>query len=546
MRVQQGYFQPRAEGEQRPFWEHPWLLAALVLASALPLLWPEVPPLLDLPGHMGRYRVQLDLGSSPELQAFYDFEWALIGNLGIDLLVEVLAPILGLEPAVKLIVILIPTLTVAGLLWVAYEVHGRIPPTTLFALPFAYNFPFLFGFANFALSMALALLAFALWLRLARLERLVLRFILFIPLSAAIWVVHAFGWGTLGVLAFSAELVRQYDRGHHFIVAGIRSGFHCLALVPPIALVLAWRSDAAGLTGDWFNMSRKLDWLKMALRDRWEWFDIAGLALASLVIFWAMVDRRVHYSRNLAASALFLSIVFVLLPRIVFGSAYADMRLAPYLFAIGLVAIRYPLPGRPRLVAALGIMGIAFFAVRTAGTTISMWFYDRSFDRELAALDHVPRGAAMVSFVGRQCVEPWAMSRLLHLPALAIVRRHAFSNDQWTMEGAQLLRVSYAPGWPYVKDPSQIVTQHRCRREIWRPINVALARFPRKAFDYVWLISPPPVDPEVTIGLRPVWRSGTSVLYRIEDKSELFPDEDDRAVSPPPSVSRRATGRPGG
>jgi hypothetical protein len=254
----------------------------------------------------------------------------------------------------------------------------------------------------------------------------------------------------------------------------------------------------------------------MSLRDRWEVFDEVSLAIAALVIVFAMVSRRMTYSRNLAASALFLSIVFVLLPRIVFGSAYADMRLAPYLFAIGLIAIRFPEGSGRRLPEILAVAGLAFFLVRTAATTASMAMYDRTYDRELAALDHVPPGAAMVTFVGRPCVEPWAMSRLLHLPGLAIVRRNAFSNDQWTMAGAQLLRVHYRQGWPFVGDATQIVTRVRCRREVWRPINVALATFPRDAFDYVWLIRPPPYDPALTKGLTPVWRSGTSVLYRVE------------------------------
>lgn len=494
------------------------MLAALVVASALPLLWPDVPPLLDLPGHIGRYRVQVDIASSAALQQYYDFRWALIGNLGIDLLVELLEPMLGLEPAVKLIIVLIPSLTVAGLIWVAFEVHGRIPPTVLFGLPFAYNFPFLFGFANFALAMALALNAFGLWLRLGRLGRPWLRAALFGPLSALLWLVHAFGWGTLGVLAFSAELVRQFDRGHNVIASGLRSTIHCLALAPPIGLVLIWRSEAAGRTTDWFNMERKLDWLRMALRDRWELFDTASLGIAVLLIVWAMVSRRITYSRNLAASALFLAIVFVLLPRIVFGSAYADMRLAPYLFAIGLIAIRFPISRHRHVARVLGMAGLAFFIVRTGATTVSMALYDRAYDRELAALDHLPEGARLVSFVGRPCVEPWAMSRLLHLPGLAIARREAFSNDQWTMAGAQLLRVRYLEGWPFIQDPTQIVTLRRCRSEAWRSINLALATVPRDAFDYIWLISPPPYDARLTRGLQPVWRSGRSILYRVTDR----------------------------
>ncbi|HTU10108.1 MAG TPA: hypothetical protein VMG08_04340 [Allosphingosinicella sp.] len=499
------------------FWERRWVVIALLVLTAVPLVWPDVAPLLDLPGHIGRYTVQLELDSSPHLQQFYTFQWQLIGNLGVDVLVQWFGPIFGVEPTVKVIVLLIPVLTAGGLLWVAYEVHGRIPPTTLFALPFAYNFPFLFGFVNFALAMGLALLAFALWLRLARKGRLGLRAALFVPISVLLWIVHAFGWGTLGLLAFSAELVRQHDNGRSYFASAYWAGIHCLSLAPPFALMLLWRSgDASGTTGDWFNWTRKWEWVTNALRDRWKAFDLTSLGLAATVILGAFAVPRITYSRNLLASTLFLIAVFILLPRIVFGSAYADMRLAPYLFAIALVAIRVPQRVDKRLVQALGIAGLAFFLVRTGGTTVSMYLYDQRYDRELAALDHVPRGARMVSFVGRPCVETWAMTRLLHLPALAITRRHAFSNDQWTMAGAQLLNVRYRAGWPYIRDPTMVVTARRCPREFWRSLDTSLATFPRDAFDYVWLIDPPAHDPYLTTGLIEVWRDGTSVLYRVD------------------------------
>ena len=171
---------------------------------------------------------------------------------------------------------------------------------------------------------------------------------------------------------------------------------------------------------------------------------------------------------------------------------------------------------------AFAIAALAFVGARLGGNTISAWLYDRSYDRELAALDHIPRGARMVSFVGRPCVEPWAMSRLLHLPGIALVRREAFSNDQWTMAGAQLLQVRYKPGLPFVRDPTQIVTARRCRHEVWRTANMALSTFPREAFDYVWLIDPPPYDPHLTYGLQPIWRSGTSVLYRVDHRAVSY------------------------
>ena len=506
-----------AEAARHPFqwWEYRWAVAVLVLLCVLPLLWPDVPPLVDLPGHMGRYRVQLDLANSPELQAFYTFNWAIIGNLGVDLIVQAFAPTFGIEPVVKLVVAVIPALTAAGLLWVAREVHGRVPPTALFALPFAFNYPFLFGFVNFALSMGLALLAFALWLRLGRQERWVLRIALFVPISALVWICHAFGWGTLGVLAFSAELVRRFDQSGNLLRAAWRTSLHCLALAPPLALMLAWRSNAGGETFDWFNWEAKFEWMQMALRDRWEWFDQGCLVLIIILLLAVLVSRRLTFSRNLVASALFLLAVYLVLPRVVFGSAYADMRLAPYIFAVAVIAIRVP-EGRLKLSRALALAGLAFFAVRTIATATSLYLYDARYDRELAALDHLPVGARVVSFVGRPCLEPWAMSRLHHLPALATVRRNAFSNDQWTMAGAQLLSVRYAGGGRFVRDPSQIVTDSRCGGEFWLTLDQSLRRVPRAAFDFIWLIDAPPHDPALTAGLTPVWRDGTSVLYRVE------------------------------
>src|SRR5687767_4600225 len=90
------------------WWEQRWFVWLLILIAAIPLLYPTVPPLVDLPGHMGRYRVQLDLSTSPWLSRYYGFHWAPIGNLGVDLLIWPLGKLIGLEPAVKLVVLAIP------------------------------------------------------------------------------------------------------------------------------------------------------------------------------------------------------------------------------------------------------------------------------------------------------------------------------------------------------------------------------------------------------------------------------------------------------
>ena len=537
------------QGHKLHWWQTRWFVVAMVIVAMIPLFWPDIPPLVDLPGHMGRYRVQLDGAAYPWLAEWYDFRWALIGNLGVDLLIEPLAPIFGLELAVKLIIMAIPALTVSGLLWIARDVHGRIPATALFALPLAYSYPFQFGFVNFALSMALALNLFALWLRMGRLGNLKLRAIVFVPLSCALWVCHTFGWGVLGILAFSAEMIRQHDlrkdgRGGHWLESWTRAAIGCLPLALPFLMMVLWRSGdhVTGKTMDWFNWRAKVGWVIMVLRDRWMAFDLASATVLFVILLKGVRDHRVEYSRNLLLSTLFLTAIFVLLPRIVFGSAYADMRLAPFVIAIALIALR-PRHGLSfRGASTLAALGLLFCGARFVGTTISYIQFDREYDRTLAALDHVPKGARLLTMVGRTCRDEWLYSRLEHAAGIALERRIAYANDQWSMAGGQLLTVRYTPAGRFAHDPSQLVTDRRCRGEWWRPLRVSLAYLPREAFDYVWLINPPPVEPAFLTGLTPIWRSGRDVLYRIDDRRrpdvvldpDLLPPRR-RPVSPLPS-----------
>jgi hypothetical protein len=528
------------------FWQRHWVHLLLILASIVPLLYPTIPPLVDLPGHMGRYQVELNYDHVPVLHQYYQFQWQLIGNLGVDLLIIPVATVFGLELGVKLIVIAILALTVSGMLWIAREVHGKVTPTALFALPFAYGHPFMFGFINYALAMALALNAFALWLRLERMRRYRARAITFLCLSPLLWLCHIYGWAALCLLAASAEIVHQHDRRGKWLLAVMHAAFQCLSLAPPLILMALWRGSGhvSGKTFDWFHWTQKALWYKMILRDHWRGFDeisvyaVSGLIIAVLVatlcayaLSWFsrpawrwLRDPKLTFSRNLAASALILLAAFLILPRVVFGSAYADMRLTSYILAIALIGIRLRPNAGPKLRAGLMIAGLAFFAARTVGTTISFWQSAQVYNRALKGLDYVPEGARLVSFVGHDCHTLWMTNRLEHVPAMAIVRRNAFSNDQWNMEGAQLLLSRYPEGMGYAGhyrgDPSQIVLFHKCRGEFWRTLNYALINLPRDKFDYVWMLDPPRFDRKNLKGLTLLWRDGTDAVYRVDDRTQ--------------------------
>ncbi|MDQ3077365.1 MAG: hypothetical protein M3Q83_00815 [Pseudomonadota bacterium] len=512
---------PSAPGP-RPWWEGRPFVVAMIILAFVPLLYPQFPPLVDLPGHMARFKVAIDVDTSPFLSEWYSFRWLPIGNLGVDILAIPLAKLLGVELATKWIVMLTPPLTVAGMLWVAREVHNRLPPTVAFALPLAFGHPFMFGFLNFSLSMALAMLAFGLWLRLGRLGKPKLRAMLFVPISFIVFFAHTFGWGTLGLLCFSAEAVRQHDRGWSWWKAGLRAAFHAAAMALPALLMVMWRTGASGgVTKAWFAWSFKLEYFERALRDRWEWFDLAALGIVVLVPVVALFHRRLVLSRNLAFSGLMLAACFVLLPRIIFGSAYADMRLVPYVLAIFILAIRFKAETTFPLARILALAGLAFLLARTAGTTASLAIAADHQRRQLTVLEAVPMGSRVVSLVWAPC-GGWAMRRGDHLPSMVIVRREGFSNDQWPLAGSSLLTTRYPEAGWFKADPSGVVRSEGCRRE-GVPIALSLRSIPRDAFDYLWLVDFPPTPRALVAGWEPVAIAPGSLLLR-------------RTASPPPDA----------
>ena len=505
--------QPKPEtmpNADRGWWESPWVVALVLAAMTLPLLWPSVPPLTDLPGHMGRYKIASGLNGSASLRTFFDYRWSLIPNLGVDLLVVPLAKLIGLEAATKLIVVAIPPLTVAGFIWVAKEAHGRLPSSYLVAAPLAYGYPFLFGFVNYSLAAGLAFLAAGLWARLGREGRLRLRALVFVPIALAIWIAHAFGWGLLGLLAFSFELWRQRERAGSLAKALLPAIVQCLPLALPLVLAIVWQSGVRSPAGDWFNVPWKVSALMSVFRDRWIWIDLASVTIVIVLLFVAARDPRTRFAWPLVAAAGLIFCVFALIPGRLLGGAHTDDRLVPYMLAVALLAISPDEAAPRRFVDGLAMLGLGFFAARMTVATASAWSYGRSFDRELQALDSLPAGARMVAFVGVKCEPNWTRSRLEHLPSMAIVRREAFANDQWTVPGSHLLKVK-AP-WSFYVDPSQMVATKSCK-EVTPEREIA--RIPPGLFDYVWLIDPPRYDERLTRSWIPVWRSGPSVLFRL-------------------------------
>lgn len=480
---------PLAGASWRAFGIDSWPGIALIcLVSLLPLMVVGIPPLVDLYGHIGRYAVQTDLANRPELQPYFSYEWRLIGNLGADLLVEGLHRVLGLEGAVRATVILTQLLATLGILAVSREVHGRITPFAIAALPLIYGFPFNYGFLNFALGMALALLALALWLRLRRLGRKGAAGLWLAGAGLMIWVCHTYGWAFLGLLCGSAMLAEVIAARAKPVAFVARVLAACWPLLLPLGPMLLWQSESGGaFTGGW-SAFHKFNWLFSVIRTKWAYLDLASLVFLLGLLIWAILSKGIGFDRRLAIAAGLSFALFLVLPMYVMGSAFADMRLVPYALALALMAAGPRVTGG-RTLGVVTALALVFFAGRSVTTAAAYVEQDRAVGEVTVALDSIPRGARLAFFVVDQCSAHWTLPVFDHLGGLALARRSVFVNDQWQGPGVNPLIVNYKAAGKFEHDPSQAVIPDNCRRKSQRRhLTNALEALPRDAFTHVWIV----------------------------------------------------------
>lgn len=499
-----------------PWWGRTSTMLAFMVVSTIPLWFVSTPPLIDFLGHMARYHVALDIGNNPTLARAWGYEWSVIANLGVDLLIMPLARLVGLETAGWIIAALLPPLMIWGIFRAARAVHGDIPASTLAALPFVLAYPYQYGFVNFWLAAGLAFHAFALWVALER--RTGLRSLLFVPIGLLIWVCHAYGWAVLGVLVGGYELSKFSLLDLQGMLRNlVKAVSRTWPLLVTLAAMAVWRSNSSGAeTLGWFDFSWKLHAAILTLRDQSRLLDLASLGAIVLLIYFACRDSRATVDPRFGLAALIFTAALILLPFQLFGSAFADARVYPFLFIAAILAVKlHATPESQGIARKMAVGFAALFAVRVAVSAVGYVDYDAAFQRHLTALDHVERGSSVAVLVAHPCDTPWRLSRVDHLGSMALLRRDAFVNSQWDVPGAELLRPKHALGTRFNADPSQFVRDASCPSDLRPELAAKIGRLPEGYFDYMWVLNfgrqTLPTHPSWT----PVYSDDNSTLYRL-------------------------------
>lgn len=498
------------------------IIALLAILAALPLLFTAIPPLTDVPGHIGQFSVQTAAAGDAVLR-YFSFNWALTLNLASDLIVQAVHPWLGVVPTVRLLCAATPALTVIGIAAIARTTNRAGAYALPWALLFVFNLPFLWGFLNFALSEALALIVFAAWVALEHAPRR--RAVLAIVAVPVLTIGHGVaGVALIAMMVGHATWAGSLHRPRAWNRAAIRAA--AMTLWPPvlaaIATLVLWKAVGSSDRGAtlWL-FPRKLGAIPATLRDQNKPFDIGSVAACLLV--WLLGWRWGARLNGGAAGAVILVIaLFLATPSMISGSDEIDTRLAPLIPMLALAMQDWSRvdPRRRRWIL---LAGLALLTVRFAVTTVSFARYDQRYRRELTALDHVRYGARVFNLAEVSC-DRWRSERLEHLGNLATTFRGAWVNAHWSVPGLHLLQVTYRPAPAYYDDPSQMVFPAHCVDRDFKPYAnyrpaqtalMALRTLPLNKADYLWLtgVQLPPGHHDRR--LRRIWRDDISELYAI-------------------------------
>lgn len=468
-----------------------WLGIVLALLSCLPFLVARHPQLTDYGSHLARYHVMLDGGQSPFLARYYEFTWLFRGNLGADLLVWPLARLFGLETAGWLIGLVIPPLTGLGLVAIEWQLRRRVGIGALLAFATIWSPAMGMGFYNFCLSLALALFAFAGWIRL---EGRRLRWALFVPVGLLVWLCHASGWGILGVLVFGYEWSRRKG-----LPAFVAPWPLMLPLIP--AILFAGETKGSLSYGDkpW---TYKFAIFVQTLREQSIGLDIVTLGFLVLLILVALGFRRID--GRLGWAALAFAVLSLVMPRHFGGGDYADYRLMAVTLTVGCLAMSWQAPRWLFWLAPL------LFLARLEFTTEAWHRNSRELDLALKALDLVPRGARIA---GAVVVEPqaWTLNPFEHATSYATVRRDALVNSHFAVPGVHMLRLR--PG--VVDEPQKDFLDPSQRHIHWRGRSIDLEHFkPAGQADYLWYFGRLPPD-RLPPGTKVIYATHRSFLARL-------------------------------
>jgi len=483
------------------------LFLGLFVATALPIVRAELPPIVDYPNHLARMHVLIEQPRSEALQQYYEIRWRPLPNLAMDVTVPLLARVMPLEWAGRAFIVLCLGLLPAGAALLHRAAAGQWSVWPLFAFLFLYSHLLIWGFLNYLCGLGLALMAFALWLALGK-RAAAARIGAATACALVLFFAHLMACAVFALLIMGHEIGRL--RRERAFSAKQILGRAVAAGVPfaiPLAILLA-----GGLGGGLGDIQYDGFLRKLAVLPMFEGhlaLDIVTVAVLVLLIAIGYYKKYVGVVPALRAPLLALALAFLLAPTKLMTANGIDERL-PLAFVLVLAAGTVSTGSRPSRVRVAALAGFALFLARAAAMEIDCERANQVYPRLVALLDAVPQGGRLAVAFRSNEIGPTGIP-INHLPALAVLRRDAFVPTFFAYETQQPVTLTPAArALREAADPSELWAALMAGEAGDARLRKALA-----GFDTLVALDPRPFEVPVTPLLVPVGIERNFALYRI-------------------------------
>jgi len=414
-----------------------WAFALLCLTLLAPLTLVDVPPLLDYPNHLARAVVLASAGTDPILSSMYRPHWAIIPDLGIDLVLPPLLHVLPIHWAGRIVVGLTLLLPVVGAVAYSRSNCGVWSAWPLASALVAYNATFLLGFLNFVAGIGMALLFGAAWIAWRdRYPKLVA--IIANVGTIALFFCHLMGLLFFCVLIAGYELQRLWTARRKPVVVCGRLAIMVPLIATPFALFLA--SPLALLSNgiEWTSAVDKLRQLVLPFANYVLPIDIAAAGMVAGFLLVCCITRRCRITPASGVAIAVTTIGFIVAPWAFKGTYFLDTRFVILLGFLLFAAIQ-PVRLTPWVsTLATGLLA-ALFAIRMGIVGCAWHDHQPDITDMRAVIASGPPGARVMVAAVTPATAPeyWHRvppSRMLstgleldtHLPALLLIERRAY------------------------------------------------------------------------------------------------------------------------
>lgn len=402
-----------------------WFLAAL------PITVTGVPPLVDYPGQLARVHILANWAHLAGYEKFYQPDWTLLPNLGLDIVAVPLAKVLPASAAMHVFIVLMVGALVLGGALLIRAASGRWTVWALAPSLLVYNQILAFGFLTFLFALGIAFFALALHIngRDRPLPwRIVREFLFMIALFFSHFMALAIYGAAAGAYDFFSTLAERRpwkSLVKDYVILG------ACASVPLLLMAFSpTRMEARGgvvFSGVIWKLHKVLQALDTG-QGAWDvLFAIAtAVALISLI---AAGHLRVH--RVMAGVALALVVAFAFTPYRVGYASNLDLRMPLVALFVAMAALET----RPERSLAVGATLMLLLLFRVGTTTRHFHRGSAELERMRADLAVVPPDA-LVFTATDPGAHVWMPSEwnppLPHASELLLLREPYFSESLFT------------------------------------------------------------------------------------------------------------------